>query len=72
MKCGATLDCNEKEVIISCNVRPEKDGNIEYGNIVERKREHRNGNIEKLLKSGELRKKVPHSHFYNNTSLPVI
>ncbi len=48
----------------------EKDGNIEYGNIVERKREHRNGNIEKLLKSGEIRKKVP--HFYNNTSLLVI
>ncbi len=31
-----------------------KDGDIEYENIEKKKRGHRNGNIEKLLKSGEL------------------
>jgi hypothetical protein len=43
--------------VIASMPTKEKDGNIEYGNIVERKWEHRNGNIKKLLKSGELRKK---------------
>ncbi len=31
-----------------------KDGDIEYENIEKKKRGHRNVNIEKLLKSGEL------------------
>jgi hypothetical protein len=31
-----------------------KDGDIEYENIEKKNRGHRNGNIEKLLKSGEL------------------